>query len=851
VFPAAWLVPALVVAAAALLSIGKADVAGAVQPINFTRGTVAGAGFGTSFPTSIAVGPEGRLYVSDRDGRVQALTLDPNTKQVTAVQQLSTSNSASGGLLEVYGIAFDPNDASSPPPVYVTNTISGFGDEGQAPPGSFPGKITKISGPSYGTKTDVITGLPVANSGHEANGLAFGPDGRLYIAQGGTTNAGVVNTGGALFQREEVPTGSAILVADIKAPGFNGNITYSPPNTYSTAVAKTGGDVNLYAVGFRNPYDIVFHTNGRLYNTDNGPNSGFGNGSQTCSTDDGITAQAPDELNIVVPGKYYGHPNRNRGINTPDPLQCDYKAGTEPSSGNYVAPIGLLPASSDGLAEYKFGGFGGQMQGDLLYVSWVENTLHRVKLSADGSSVVSDTTLATNLSNALDVTVSADGTIFVAEYSTNRITFFKPDETPVNSISVDSIFPAGGPISGGQPVTITGTNFTTAADSTVTIGGVALSNVVVQNSTTITGVTGANTAGLKDVTVTNSVGTDTLPQGYNYTTGGGALPPVANAGSDWTGPIAHNDHAHVTLDGRGSTDPDGFIQTYEWRENGVLLTTNPVDSIQFTLGEHLVTLTVTDNDGNQDTDDVRVIVTQFAENPEPYFCFDVNGDTAVNAIDLGLVAASFGKNYANNNQQGTNGYYRMRDWNADRSINAIDLAGTAQDFTASCPQVDREIRQATVYMEQFQNVNAAIAANYFQVTPYIPGQGRHMVLNASYPNDTLFEPGRPESLLYEPCTGTGTGCVNGWRLGGAMYIIPIMLEPLPPDGFSTIDDAWHYHNGLCIWNNGNAVQENTTQSDCLSRSGNPNWSEKAGWLVHLWNYVPNPNGRFVEVNPNF
>ena len=31
-------------------------------------------------------------------------------------------------------------------------------------------------------------------------------------------------------------------------------------------------------------------------------------------------------------------------------------------------------------------------------------------------------------------------------------------------------------------------------------------------------------------------------------------------------------------------------------------------------------------------------------------------------------------------------------------------------------------------MEQYQNINAAIAAGYGQVTPYIAGQGRHMVL---------------------------------------------------------------------------------------------------------------------------
>jgi glucose/arabinose dehydrogenase len=819
----------------AVFALPSAKGANAIQPINFIRGTLAGAGFSTTNPSAMAVGPDGRLYVADTNGRIQALTIDPTTKVVTAVQQITTNTD----LQEVFGIAFDPTDASSPPPIYVTNTVSGFGDAGQAPAGTFPGKVTKISGAGYTVRTDIITGLPVSNAGHEANALKFGPDGRLYIAQGSTTNAGLVNPNPGLFQSPEVPLSGAVLVADIHAPGFNGAITYAPLNTYSDTVDQTGGDVHTYAVGFRNPYGLVWHSNGELYLTDNGPNAGFGAGSATCTTAFPNDAAGLDELNLVVPGNYYGHPNRNRGRT--DVRQCTFHLGIEPSTADYTAPIeSSLPASSDGLTEYTAGTFGGQMQGDLLYAAWVDSELHRVKLSADGQSVVSDTTLATGLTNALDVAVGGDGTIYVAEYGGNRVTFFKPDESIVTGITVTSISPAAGPVAGGQTVTVTGSNFTTSADTTVDIGGAPLTDIVVESSTTLKGTTSANTSGVKSVMVTNSVGTATLPNAYTYAVGGGNVPPVANAGLDIVTPIAHENHAHVTIDGRGSTDADGYIASYEWSENGVVLSTNPIDSVQLTLGTHLITLKVTDNDGLVGTDELRVTVTATPLNPDPYYCFDVDGDGAVDVTDVMLVASAYGTRF------GEAGYTRLRDWNADRVINSADIMGTLEDFTASCPLVDRQIRAATVGMEQYQNIDVAIAAGYQQITPYIPGQGRHMSKGgvAGLGNFDLFwDPADPESLLYEPDASTP----GGWRLGGAMYVIPYALTTIPPDGFDGNDDSWHYHNNLCIWSNGAGVQEDVPQATCLSRPQGV-WIEKAGWLLHLWNYHLNPVGRFVEVN---
>ena len=81
----------------------------------------------------------------------------------------------------------------------------------------------------------------------------------------------------------ETPLSAAILRADIHAPGFDGNVTYSPATTpVDDNVDQTGGDVSVFAAGTRNPYDLVVHSNGKIYATDNGPAGP--NTSTSCTT---------------------------------------------------------------------------------------------------------------------------------------------------------------------------------------------------------------------------------------------------------------------------------------------------------------------------------------------------------------------------------------------------------------------------------------------------------------------------------------------------------------------------------------------------------------------------------------
>ena len=88
-------------------------------------------------------------------------------------------------------------------------------------------------------------------------------------------------------------------------------------------------------------------------------------------------------------------------------------------------------------------------------------------------------------------------------------------------------------------------------------------------------------------------------------------PPTANAGPDQTVVDSDgNGTQAVTLDGRASTDADGTIQKFEWRRSGSesVIATGGNPTVSVAVGTSTFTLTVTDDDGAQDTDDVVITV---------------------------------------------------------------------------------------------------------------------------------------------------------------------------------------------------------------------------------------------------
>lgn len=302
-------------------------------------------------PTSIALAPDGTVYVADQGGAVYRLA-DANGDGV-----FEQSGPFAAGFAQTTGIMVGP-DAT----LYVSSK----------------GKVTTVrdtNGDGVGDQqNDIITGLP--HDRHQNNGLVIGPDGKLYITNGSTCDDCV----------EQDPRSATILQANIDGSGLR-----------------------VYARGLRNPYDLVFDSQGRLWASDNGSDT-------PCAT--------IDELDLIVDGGDYGWPYGADG--------CDpYHDGTPPS-GN----LGLHTAST-GISFYGGSQFPPDYQGNLFVTLWggligpsqpYGPDLVRARIqersagpAPGGGYSVQVEQFATGFQHPIDVVTDRDGTLLVLDYGSGKL----------------------------------------------------------------------------------------------------------------------------------------------------------------------------------------------------------------------------------------------------------------------------------------------------------------------------------------------------------------------------------------------------------------------------------------------
>ena len=269
------------------------------QQVGFGKSVVAGTVFNDSFdyPTSLHFGPDGRLYVAHQNGLIRVYTVQrtaKNSYSVVAMESIDSINSvpnhdddatpnATLNTRLITGLLVSGTAAN--PVIYVGHSDPriGGGPEGQDL--NLDTNSSMISRLRWTGSTwehlDLVRGLPRSEENHAANGMQLDAvNNILYVAMGGNTNKGAPSFNFAYLP--EFALSAAILSIDLNAIG---STTYDLPTLdddtrpgnpdpgdpfggnsgRNQAVIVPGGPVQVYAPGFRNPYDLVITESGRMY----------------------------------------------------------------------------------------------------------------------------------------------------------------------------------------------------------------------------------------------------------------------------------------------------------------------------------------------------------------------------------------------------------------------------------------------------------------------------------------------------------------------------------------------------------------------------------------------------------
>jgi hypothetical protein len=480
-----------------------------LQALVFGSPAEAAVGFGKSVlsgatktrPTSLQFGPDGALYALYQDGTIiiyHIVRNGPNNYAVSssntvllvknianhndngAVNNSISTTSCNSPCREATGLLVTGTAAA--PVMYVSSSDPRYGggsrgDTGLDTNSGIVSRLT-LSGSTW-VKKDLVRGLPRSEENHSINGMALDPaTNTLYLGAAGNTNEGAPSNVFAYLP--EYALSSAILSIDLNAignttydlptlndasraddpnkPGWDVNDPFGGNNGMNQAVISPGGPVQVYASGFRNPFDVIFGTvgahAGKLYAVDNGYNAGQGGtpvgaGTPGCTNGQNDTSPVTgyDGLHYVSGKGYYGgHPNPTRGNNANtfggqspvpaadvNPVECNFETSLGADPNPTRPAIGWDPSSTNGLTEYTASNFGGAMQGDLLTAEW-DGYVQRFTLNAAGTAVTSSSTIFANVSqHPLSITALGDsgpfpGTVWVGDHTSGSIFVFEPDD---------------------------------------------------------------------------------------------------------------------------------------------------------------------------------------------------------------------------------------------------------------------------------------------------------------------------------------------------------------------------------------------------------------------------------------
>ena len=157
-----------------------------------------------------------------------------------------------------------------------------------------------------------------------------------------------------------------------------------------------------------------------------------------------------------------------------------------------------------------------------------------------------------------------------------------------------------------------------------------------------------------------------------------------------------------------------------------------------------------------------------------------------------------------------------------------------------------QVEQVRAVAEKYPTQAAAEAGGYRNTTTDVPFMGHHY-LNNAFVTDGVFDPNKPEGLLFSKIDDGPPKLVGVWflLLPGAN---PGLTFEVEPEGFAGDLDLWHAHVGLCLGGTKGA-SEGVTKEECDTTGGN--YIRDLRWMMHVWvtpETTENPAGFFAYLN---
>lgn len=296
------------------------------QPATETAATRTAAGYsvetvveGLEVPWAIAFLPDGRMLVTEREGRVRVV----ENGTLRAAPFATIDDVEPTGESGLMALELHPSFAQNHF-LYISYAYKGEDDQMV--------RVVRFRETPTGLvdRTTIIEGIPAARN-HAGCRLRFGPDGKLYITTGDATDRNLAQQLGSL-------AGKTLRLND------DGSVPSDNP-----FIGRAGARPEIWSYGHRNAQGIDFQPGtGMQVQTEHGPSGFDGPGGG-------------DEVNIIEKGMNYGwptvhHTESMQGMISP---VAEYTPAAAPGSGMFY--------SGTRLANYTGSYFFGALRGESIY----------------------------------------------------------------------------------------------------------------------------------------------------------------------------------------------------------------------------------------------------------------------------------------------------------------------------------------------------------------------------------------------------------------------------------------------------------------------------------------------------